>query len=168
MPYTVASPSPVPLPTSLVVKNGSNRWGRTLASIPPPLSVAGRLGLEPLAAAVRRMWPGRARCRFGCFADLLDGAALGIAGRQLAQQQLRVPENRRPEVVEVVRDSAGELPHRLHLLRLAELLLEMPLLRDIPLCSPYPHQMPVFDEADDVIKEDARPSLAVVLSRFRV
>ncbi|HEY6809372.1 MAG TPA: hypothetical protein VI160_11365 [Gemmatimonadales bacterium] len=39
MPYTVASPSPVPWPTALVVKNGSKMWALVLASIPVPVSV---------------------------------------------------------------------------------------------------------------------------------
>src|SRR5437764_455990 len=38
MPYTVARPSPVPLPTSLVVKNGSNRWALTSSVMPEPVS----------------------------------------------------------------------------------------------------------------------------------
>ena len=38
MPYTVASPSPVPRPLSLVVKNGSKMWDRTSASMPQPVS----------------------------------------------------------------------------------------------------------------------------------
>src|SRR2546428_13761204 len=39
IPYTVASPSPVPLPRSLVVKNGSKICVRVPASIPVPVSV---------------------------------------------------------------------------------------------------------------------------------
>ena len=38
MPCTVASPMPLPLPTSLVVKNGSNMRSMTSAAIPGPLS----------------------------------------------------------------------------------------------------------------------------------
>ena len=67
-----------------------------------------------------------------------------------------------------MRDTPGELPNRFHLLRLAELLFEMPLLGHIPLRSPHPHQMPIFDKADDVIKEDAGSPFAVMLPRFRV
>ena len=36
MPYTVESPSPVPLPSALVVKKGSNRCDLVSASIPTP------------------------------------------------------------------------------------------------------------------------------------
>ena len=38
IPYTVARPSPVPLPTPLVVKNGSNTRARTSSLIPCPVS----------------------------------------------------------------------------------------------------------------------------------
>ena len=34
MPYTVAKPSPVPMPTGFVVKNGSNARSRTSGVIP--------------------------------------------------------------------------------------------------------------------------------------
>jgi hypothetical protein len=39
MPYTVASPSPVPLPGSLVVKKGSKIRAWVAASMPVPLSL---------------------------------------------------------------------------------------------------------------------------------
>jgi hypothetical protein len=39
MPYTVASPSPVPLPSSFVVKNGSNMCDRVSGLIPTPVSL---------------------------------------------------------------------------------------------------------------------------------
>jgi hypothetical protein len=38
MPYTIASPSPVPEPTDFVVKNGSKMRGRTSVAMPQPLS----------------------------------------------------------------------------------------------------------------------------------
>jgi hypothetical protein len=44
------------------------------------------------------------------------------------EQQVRVADDGLEDVVEVVRDAAGELADRLHLLRLDELLLEEPLL----------------------------------------
>ena len=44
----------------------------------------------------------------------------------------------------------------------------MPLVGDIALRAPHPHQIAVFDEADDVIKEDADSSFPIVLARFRV
>ena len=39
MPWTVARPSPVPLPSSLVVKNGSNKRACTSGVMPAPVSV---------------------------------------------------------------------------------------------------------------------------------
>ena len=38
-PYTVASPRPVPLPTSLVEKNGSKMCDSVCSSIPTPSSL---------------------------------------------------------------------------------------------------------------------------------
>src|SRR3990167_6241068 len=38
IPYTIASPSPVPFPTPLVVKNGSNILSFVFSSIPSPVS----------------------------------------------------------------------------------------------------------------------------------
>ncbi len=39
MPYTVASPSPVPLPTSFVVKNGSKMCAQVSVAMPDPVSL---------------------------------------------------------------------------------------------------------------------------------
>src|SRR5690606_39536213 len=39
IPYTIASPSPVPLPGGLVVKKGSNARATAAASMPTPVSV---------------------------------------------------------------------------------------------------------------------------------
>src|ERR1051325_202079 len=41
-PYTVASPRPVPFPTALVVKNGSNARWRVASSMPAPVSSTAR------------------------------------------------------------------------------------------------------------------------------
>ena len=49
----------------------------------------------------------------------------------LVDHEGRVSRDGREQVVEVVRDATGELPDRLHLLRLAELFLELPSLRDV-------------------------------------
>jgi len=72
------------------------------------------------------------------------------------------------QVVEVVRDAPRELAHRLHLLRLPELLFEVPLVGDVALRAPHPHEVPVLDEAHDIIKEDAGAALAVVLASLGV
>ena len=47
-----------------------------------------------------------------------------IAGCEVAEQQLAVSENHRQQIVEVVRDAAGQPADRFHLLRLLILLLE--------------------------------------------
>ena len=47
------------------------------------------------------------------------------------EQQLGVADDRRQEVVEVVGDPAGELPDRLHLLRLPKLVLQALPLGDV-------------------------------------
>ena len=125
-------------------------------------------GLEHLPAAVGQQL---ARQRGGALrrlADFLHVAALAVPRGQLAQEQLRIAQNRRQQIVEVVRDAPRELSHGLHLLGLAELLFEVPLIGDVPLRAPHPHQVPVLDEADDVIKEYAGPAVAVVLTCFRV
>src|SRR6266853_1333322 len=56
----------------------------------------------------------------------LHVAPLRIVGRQAQEQELRAPGDDGQEVVEVVRDAAGELPHGFHLLNLAELSLALP------------------------------------------
>ena len=50
IPYTVERPSPVPLPTSLVVKNGSKTWARVSSSIPVPVSVTASSAKRPGSA----------------------------------------------------------------------------------------------------------------------
>ena len=47
MPCTVASPSPVPSPTSLVVKKGSKMRSSTPGSIPVPVSLTARRTYSP-------------------------------------------------------------------------------------------------------------------------
>ncbi len=126
------------------------------------------LGLEHLAAAVGEQLAGEPGRPLRRLADLFHIAAHRVPGRQVAQQQLRVAEDRREQVVEVVRDAAGELAHRLHFLRLAELLLEAALLGDVALRAPDPHQVPVLDEAHDVVQEDARLPLAIAFAGLRV
>ena len=49
---------------------------------------------------------------------------IGVALAQTIEHEVRVAGDRREQVVEVVRDAAGEPADRLHLLRLPELVLE--------------------------------------------
>ena len=51
IPYTVASPSPEPLPASLVVKNGSKMCCSVAGSMPVPVSLTLILVHSPAAAA---------------------------------------------------------------------------------------------------------------------
>jgi hypothetical protein len=80
--------------------------------------------LQHLAPAEREQLAGE---RLGALAgghDLLDVGADRVALAQLADQQLAVGEDHRQHVVEVVGDAAGELADGVHLLRLAQALLE--------------------------------------------
>ena len=49
----------------------------------------------------------------------------------IGEQELRLGRDDREQVVEIVRHAAGEAADRLHLLRLAELCLELALLGEI-------------------------------------
>ncbi len=55
--------------------------------------------------------------------DLLDVEPEGIAGAEAVQHQIRVAKDGGEHVVEVVRDAAGQPPHRFHLLGLPQLRL---------------------------------------------
>ena len=60
------------------------------------------------------------------FLDELDVAPERALGRELQEQELAPAGDHGQEIVEVVRDAAGEPPHRFHLLGLAELSLQLP------------------------------------------
>ena len=86
--------------------------------------------LQHLPACERQQLPGQRRGALGRALDLLElvrprPRADPVAG------DLRVAADDRQQVVEVVRDPARELADRLHLLRLAELVLEHPPLGDV-------------------------------------
>ena len=65
------------------------------------------------------------------FADLFDVFPLGHLGPEGLEQQVSATEDRGEEVIEVMRDPAGEAPHGFHLLRLTELGLEQLTLGDV-------------------------------------
>src|ERR1043166_8910312 len=71
----------------------------------------------PLNSAVRR--------------SVYPTIAVRMLLKSCATPMVGVPDDRRQDVVEVVRDTAGELPHRFHLLRLQQLLFEPLALRDL-------------------------------------
>ena len=64
----------------------------------------------------------------GVLLDLHDVGEGRIARPEAQQQQIAEADHRGQQIVEVVRDAAGELAHRLHLLRLRELRFEALLL----------------------------------------
>ena len=56
---------------------------------------------------------------------------LALVERQPAFEQVKAAEHRGEQVVEVVRDAAGQLADRIHLLRLDQLAFERALLGDV-------------------------------------
>src|SRR5690606_40933015 len=63
--------------------------------------------------------------------DLREIGAERAVRVEAAGDELRVAQDHGEHVVEVVGDAPGELPHRFHLLGLAELFLEGPALVDV-------------------------------------
>ena len=57
--------------------------------------------------------------------DLLDVVIVAVARRVAHQHQVAMADDRGQDIVEVVRDAAGELADRLHLGRLRDLALEL-------------------------------------------
>ena len=81
-----------------------------------------RLDLEPLHPAERQQLSRQPRPAFGRRQRVL-GIALELRVLDPLRDQVQAPDNDGEQIVEVVRDAAGELPQRLHLLALPELLL---------------------------------------------
>src|SRR5205823_361512 len=69
--------------------------------------------------------PGQPRGTIGVRLDLLNIVIVAVAGRMAHQHQVTVTDDRRQNVVEVVRDAARELSDHLHLSRLRDLPLEL-------------------------------------------
>ncbi len=67
--------------------------------------------------------------------------------RQRPQREDQVADDGRQEIVEVVRDAAGEIADRIHLLRLQQLQLEAP---------PLGH---VLDDTDELVSRPGRSGL---------
>ena len=125
-------------------------------------------GLQHLSAAVREQLS-RQRCRsLGGFANLFHVPPFRVPRWKIPEQELRVAEDGGEQVVEIVGDATRELAHGFHLLRLPELLFEMPLFADVALGTPDTNQPSLLDEADDVIKEDAGAPVPRLLARLRV
>ena len=81
-------------------------------------------GFERLAAAEGEQLVSESAAAFGGAADLFERGALRLLEVAAGQQHVAVAGDDGQQVIEIVRDAAGEPPDRFHLLRLAELLFE--------------------------------------------
>src|SRR5215212_4159987 len=89
------------------------------------------LGLEHLLAPEREQLPRQTGSTLGRTERLLDLTTRVLATPGLPERQLPVAADRGQEVVEVVRDAAGESTDCFELLRLVKLLLEPHTLRHV-------------------------------------
>ena len=78
-----------------------------------------------LLARERQQASCQVRSAFGGGRDALGDAVQFLVSRQLLGQVLRIAEDDGQQIVEIMRDAAGELTHRLHLLGLGEFLVEL-------------------------------------------
>ena len=88
-------------------------------------------GARGLAPAESQQLPRHARAALDRLLDLAGFAARRIVGPELHQQQVGRAHDAHQNVVEVVRDAAGEPADRLELLRLPQLLFERAPLGDV-------------------------------------
>ncbi len=86
--------------------------------------------LQRLAAGEREQTAGEIGAAERAVQDLPGHGGLLLVGRPL-DQEFHIADDDAKQVVEVVRDAAGELADRLHLLRLAQLGLHPLLARDV-------------------------------------
>ena len=89
------------------------------------------LQLLDLPAAEREQLTRQRGAVRGGFLDRFEIGAAAAVGRQFFEQQLAEADDRRQQIVEIVRDTAGEPADALHLLRLAELAFEAAAFGDI-------------------------------------
>ena len=128
MPKTVASPSPVPLPTSLVVKNGSKTRAITSGGMPVPVSLTRRrtqratpcssslstasvatINCPPCGMASRAL-----TARFNITCSIIEGSAsmAGASGACSATSEMFSPINRSSIRLIVVTVSPREMTLR--------------------------------------------------------
>ena len=88
-------------------------------------------GLEHLLAAEREQLPGEPGGPLRGFPHFGNVRLQRAVGREILAHEIGVPEDRGQHVVEVVRDAARQAADGLHLLRLAQLLLEALALGDV-------------------------------------
>ena len=81
---------------------------------------------DDLPAAERQQLARETRRAIGGLDDFLRVGAALVSLRQVLHEHLRVAVNGHQQVVEIVRDTAGEPANRLHLLGLPQLLLALP------------------------------------------
>ena len=94
--------------------------------VPDDLVEVQYLWLQDLPAAEGEKLS-RERCRtLAGAAHVLDIGARGMARLEFLEHEVAVAEDRRQQVVEVVRDAAGQAADRLHFARLHQLVLELP------------------------------------------
>src|SRR5207247_717958 len=120
MPWQMESPSPVPSPSRLVVKNGSKTGAASSSCARGPESVA----LPLLAAREGEQVLDDRRGALGLLAD--DLKRLLERGRDVARLGEEVAEanDGGQGIVQVVRHAGDQLTDRRHFLRLYELLLQ--------------------------------------------
>ena len=82
--------------------------------------------LNHLLAAERQQLARQRRRAAAGLPDALDVVADARAGRQALEDQVRVTEDPGEQVVEVMRDAAGQPADRLHLLRMTQLVFALP------------------------------------------
>ena len=95
-----------------------------------------RLGIERLAPGEGKQPLGERGGALGAAHGAVDGAAQAFLRPpgpvlHVATGHLQIADDDREQIAEIVRDAAGELADRLHLLGLAQLLLQAPLLGDV-------------------------------------
>ena len=87
--------------------------------------------LKNLLPAEGQQLSGECGSPLGSFVDLFSVAACVAVSRQILEQKCGVAEDRGEQIVKVVRDTAGELPDRLHSLRLPQLFFKLMLVGDV-------------------------------------
>ena len=90
----------------------------------------------------------------GVLLDLHDVGKRGIARLEAHQQEVAEANHRGQQIVEIMRDTAGQLADRLHLLRLGELDFQVLLLGDIDEMEHQP-AIAALEPVEPPEKEDA-------------
>jgi hypothetical protein len=118
------------------------------------------LGACHLASTEREQLSDERRCTHPCRVDDFDLRPGGPPLGQLAEGELGRCTDYLHEVVEVVRDAAGQLADYLELLSLPQLILERTPLADVPDGGDDRQAVVGFERAHGHFGEDLRPVLA--------